>query len=152
MYTGADTGLSVGCISADKVRGERERGGRLSALGCLIKGLQGREQGKNNTHTLHGAAGIRTEPGREREEDERETVGEKAMESDRESQRGLNPAVFSCFISFCTASHKHITHRESLSITVIALRQNNIKELLPERRRHHQNLTKTARRQKSLFS
>lgn len=24
MYTGADTGLSVGCISADKVRGEEE--------------------------------------------------------------------------------------------------------------------------------
>lgn len=49
MYTGADTGLSVGCISADKVIGER---------GAFSTGLPDQRpageragyQGKNNTH------------------------------------------------------------------------------------------------------
>lgn len=54
MYTGADTGLSVGCISADKVRGEGE------AFSTRLPdqrpaGERAGYQGKNNT--LYGAAG-----------------------------------------------------------------------------------------------
>lgn len=58
---GNDTGLRVGCISADKVRREGE--GELSVPRCLIKGLQGRAQTTRVkiTHTLYRAAGIREE-------------------------------------------------------------------------------------------
>lgn len=56
MYTGADTGLSVGCISADKVRGE----GEAFSTGLPDQRPAGERagyQGKNNT--LYRAAGIR---------------------------------------------------------------------------------------------
>lgn len=49
MYTGADTGLSVGCISADKVRGE----GEAFNAGLPDQRPAGESagyRGKNNTH------------------------------------------------------------------------------------------------------
>lgn len=58
MYTGADSGLSVGCISADKVRGE----GEAFSAGLPDQRPAGERagyQGKNNTHTLYMAASMR---------------------------------------------------------------------------------------------
>ena len=58
MYAGADTGLSVGCISADKVRGE----GDVFSPELPDQRPAGERagyQGKNNTHTPYRAVGIR---------------------------------------------------------------------------------------------
>lgn len=83
MYTGADTGLSVGCISADKVRGE----GEAFSTGLPDQRPAGERagyQGKNNTHTLKRS---RHQRARKREEIDGGGVkraGERGMESDRE--------------------------------------------------------------------
>jgi len=60
VYAGVDTGLSVGCISADKVRGE----GEAFSTGMPDQRPAGERagyQGKNNT--LYRAAGIRGKDG-----------------------------------------------------------------------------------------
>jgi len=81
VYTGAGTGLSVGCISADKVRGE---GGRRRAPGSMIKGLRGREKATRE----------------EEREEERQTVGRRKKDTrggvkrargEREKETGEKP-------------------------------------------------------------
>lgn len=92
MYTGADTGLSVGCISADKVRGE----GEAFSAGLPDQRPAGERagyQGKNNTHTIQSS---RHQRATERDEEivgggeggrwSRE-LGERRMESDRGRER-----------------------------------------------------------------
>lgn len=81
VYTGADTGLSVGCISADKVRGEGE------AFSTRLPdqrpaGERAGYQGKNNTHTIRSSRHRRA---REREE---ETDSEEEGRGSRDGQEG----------------------------------------------------------------
>ena len=138
-----------------------EERGRLSALGSLIKGLQGREQATRVkiTHTLHRAAGIREPEEREEEEeidgeDEEEEEGEgwsRELEG-REGWRATGRAeragcsrktvFFFLFASF-VRPHESMSfterQRERESITVIALRQRITLS------HHSQNLAKTAR-------
>lgn len=128
MYTGADTGLSVGCISADKVRGE----GEAFSTGLPDQRPAGERagyQGKNNTHTIQSS---RHHSARRREEEidsegegggggERwsRELGERGMESDRKregGQRELDLAAetvfFFPFTFFCMASREHVIHGE----------------------------------------
>lgn len=86
MYTGADTGLSVGCISADKVRGE----GEAFSTGLSDQRSAGERagyQGKNNTHTIQSSRHQR--------------ASKREVEIDSEVfGRGVKDGQESCF-SFC---------------------------------------------------
>lgn len=124
MYTGADTGLSVGCISADKVRGE----GEAFSSGLPDQRPAGERagyRGKNNTHTIQSS---RHQRARKREEeidsegggDGQESYRGGGVKSDREGEgrkadRELDLAAgtgFFLFYIFCTASQEHVIHRE----------------------------------------
>lgn len=84
-------GLTLAWVWDVLVLTRLEERGRLSALGCLIKGLQGREQATRVkiTHTLHRAAGF-GEQDRERRDSQRRRrrgwsreLRERGMGSDR---------------------------------------------------------------------
>lgn len=127
MYTGADTGLSVGCISADKVRGK----GEAFSAGLPDQRPAGKRagyQGKNNTHTTPCG---RLRRARQREEEiVREGEGGGGQEScgrevwgvtEEEEGRELDHAIQSIFFTF--TSFVHVTCRERQHITVITPRQ-----------------------------
>lgn len=107
-----------------------EERGRLSALGCLIKGLQGREQA-TRVKITHTTPCSRLRRAREREEEiVREGEGGGGQEScgrevwgvtEEEEGRELDHAIQSIFFSF--TSFVRVTCRERQHITVIAPRQ-----------------------------
>lgn len=136
MYTGADTGLSVGCISTDKVRGEGEAF-NAGLPDQRPAGERAGYQGKNNTHTIQSS---RHQRARKRQEviesEEGWGWGVESNEEGEGGQRELDLSAetfFSPLYIFCTASQEHVIHREIEHYCNSTETENNIKPSLWKR-------------------